>query len=99
MLNFEIIREFIIQVRPKWPKLACLTQKTCPFYTFSSLVYSLLPNDNLFKNIFTSRVENSVDLDQLTSQKTADLDLHCVMKNSVDLDQLASNKICILVRF
>ena len=54
-----------------------------------------------FKSIFTSRVENSValDNDQLTSKKPADLDLHCIMENSVDLDQLASKKICILVRF
>ena len=27
--------------------------------------------------LFTSRVENSVDHDQLASQKPADLDLHC----------------------
>ena len=31
-------------MRPKWPKLA--------HSSFSSLVHSLLPEDNLFKNIF-----------------------------------------------
>ena len=34
-------------MRPKWPKLASLAQKIC-----NSLVHSLLPRDNLFKNIF-----------------------------------------------
>ena len=31
-------------MRPKWPKLA--------HSSFSSMVHSLLPKDNLFKNIF-----------------------------------------------
>ena len=34
-------------IRPKWPKLASLAHSS-----FSSLVHSLLPKDNLFKNIF-----------------------------------------------
>ena len=34
-------------MRPKLPKIASLDQKIC----FSSLVHSLLPKDNLFKNI------------------------------------------------
>ena len=34
-------------------ELAILVQKTCTHYTFRSLVYSMLPKDNLFKNIFT----------------------------------------------
>ena len=29
------------------------------------------------KHVLTSTVENSVDLDQLASEKPADLDLHC----------------------
>ena len=32
-------------------KLAGLDLKMCTLHTFSSLVYSLLPKDNLFKNI------------------------------------------------
>ena len=39
-------------MRPQWPKLSSLSQKTCTLFTFSSLVYSLLPKDSLFKNIF-----------------------------------------------
>ena len=31
-------------------------------------------------NTFASRVENSVDQDQLASMKTADLDLECFQK-------------------
>ena len=31
--------------------LASLAQKICTLYSFSSLVHSLLPKDNLFKNI------------------------------------------------
>ena len=38
-------------MRPKWPKLASLAQKYA-HYSFSYLVHSLLPKDNLFKNIF-----------------------------------------------
>ena len=33
--------------------------------------------DSSYKHVFTGRVENSVDPDQLASQKPADLDLHC----------------------
>ena len=33
---------------------------------------------------------NSVDPDQLASEKPTDLDLHCIVENSVDLDQSAS---------
>ena len=49
--NFETIRRSL--VRPKCLKLASLAQKICTLYTFSSLVYSLLPlpKDNLFKSI------------------------------------------------
>ena len=41
--NFDTIRGSLM--RPKWPKQASLAQKTCTHYTFSSLVYSLLPED------------------------------------------------------
>ena len=37
-----------------------------------------------YYQLFTSRAENSVDPDQLASQKPADLDLHC-FKNVVYL--------------
>ena len=30
------------------------------------------------KNVFASKVENSVEPDQLASEKPADLDLHCL---------------------
>ena len=36
-----------------------------------------LAGDLSYKHVFTSRVENSVDPDQLASQKPADQDLHC----------------------
>ena len=39
-------------MRPKWLKLASFAQKIFTLYTFSVLVYSLLPRDNLSKNIF-----------------------------------------------
>ena len=35
-------------MRPKWPKLASLAQKTCTLYTLICLVYSLIPKDNPF---------------------------------------------------
>ena len=38
-------------MRHKWQKLASLAKKTtCTFYTFCSLVYSLLQTDKLLKN-------------------------------------------------
>ena len=49
LLNFETIRGSLM--RPKRPKLASLAQKFAHF-SFSSLVHSFLPKDNLFKNIF-----------------------------------------------
>ena len=38
-------------MRPIWQKLASLAQKSC-HSSFSSLVHSLLQNDNLCKNKF-----------------------------------------------
>ena len=35
-------------MRPNWPKLASMAQKTCNSIVFSSLVKSLLPRDNPF---------------------------------------------------
>ena len=34
--------------------------------------------DSSYQHVFTNRVENSVDPDQLASQKPADLDRHCL---------------------
>ena len=50
----QIVLEYIKTTSPtwpEWPKLASLAQKTCPLYTYSSSVWSLLPKDNLFQNI------------------------------------------------
>ena len=49
LLNFETIRGLLMRL--KWLKLASLAQKTCSLYTFSSLVYSLLPKDSHLKDI------------------------------------------------
>ena len=38
-------------MRPKWPKLASLARKLA-HSSFSSLMHSLFPKDNLIKNIF-----------------------------------------------
>ena len=38
--------------------------------------YSINLQDSSFSHVFTSRVENCMDPDQLVSQKPADLDLH-----------------------
>ena len=38
-------------MRPKWPKLASLARKLA-HSSFSSSMHSLLPKDNLIKNIF-----------------------------------------------
>ena len=38
--------------------------------------------------MFTSKVENSMDPDQLASQKPADLDLHC-LHNMIDISLLS----------
>ena len=50
--NFETIRGSLMT--PKWQKLASLAQETCSFYSFSSLVQSLLPMDTLFKTHLTA---------------------------------------------
>ena len=39
-------------MRPKWPKLASLARKYARS-SYSSSVHSLLPTDNLLKNIFS----------------------------------------------
>ena len=48
---------------PKWQKLADLAKKSCTLYTFNALVYSLLPIDNLFKNIFDLTTADDWDCD------------------------------------
>ena len=54
--NFGIIIRSLM--RPKWSKVASLAKKTCT-QSFSSSVHSLLPKDNLFKNIFEGMVSQS----------------------------------------
>ena len=58
-LTIETIR--VSLMRPKWPKLASLAQKSCLIYTFSSLMYSLLPNDNRVKSIFDFTTAGDLD--------------------------------------
>ena len=48
-------------MRPNWLKLACLAQKICTLFTFSSLLHSLFSNDNLFKNIFDFTTDGDMD--------------------------------------
>ena len=47
------------------------------FYAPSLLFYQTSLQDSRYWRAFTSRAENSVDSDQLASEKPADLDLHC----------------------
>ena len=39
-------------MRPKWPKLASLAQKTA-YSSYSCSVHSLLPKHNFFKNVLS----------------------------------------------
>ena len=39
----------------KWPKLASLSQIACTLYTFSSVMYSLPLEDNLFKKTYLTQ--------------------------------------------
>ena len=49
----------------------------------SSPIFNLnKTHESSYKHVFTSRVENSVDPDQLASEKPADLDLLC-FQNSI----------------
>ena len=43
---------FSWRFKGKMIELASLAQKNCTLYAFSSLMFCLLPKDNLFKNIF-----------------------------------------------
>ena len=49
------------------------------FYVLNSspIFLKIKSNYSSYMLVFTSRMENSVDPDQLASQKPADLDLHC----------------------
>ena len=40
-------------------------------------LYQIYIQDNSYKHLSTSRLENNVDPDQLASEKPADHDLHC----------------------
>ena len=41
-------------MRPKWPNVASQAQETCTLYTFNSLLYYLLPKDDILKNILSN---------------------------------------------
>ena len=58
-LTIETIRGSL--VRPTRLKLASLAKKSCPLYTYRSLMYSLLSNDNRFKNIFYFTTASDLD--------------------------------------
>ena len=52
------------------------------YYVLDNLIICAIPTQFLFNylvrfQLFTSRAENSVDPDQLASEKPTDLDLHC----------------------
>ena len=49
------------------------------YYTPPSVLSNINLHDSnyMYKHVFTGRVGNSVDPDQLASEKPADLDLHC----------------------
>ena len=55
--NFETIRGSL--VKPKWPKLVWPRKNA--HSSFSSLVHSLLPKDNPFKNIFDFTTTGDLD--------------------------------------
>ena len=67
---------------------------------FPDLGYTLLPNFIPFNRICNitvksiSRVENSVDPDQMASEKSADLDLHCLKTGFIFLDICSPAKFC-----
>ena len=46
---------------PNWPKLASLAQKIA-HSSFSSLVHSLLPKDNIFKNILNESLMEAIHI-------------------------------------
>ena len=58
----------------KWPKLASLSQIACTLYTFSSVMYSLPLEDNLFKK----NVSHSDSLLCANSFKTRLLFSNCI---------------------
>ena len=47
-----------MSARPEWSKVANIAQKICTLYTFSSLVYSLLPKDNFFRTNLRNSSQN-----------------------------------------
>ena len=46
------------------------------YYTPPKSLYFIKKRESSYKHVFTSRVENSVDPDQLASEKPADLNPH-----------------------
>ena len=72
MLNFiAIVYKGLKQTQPSWP-IIMLSK----FWNIISLVML----DNF---VFTSRMENSVDADQLVSEKPADLELLSLFQNRI----------------
>ena len=47
------------------------------YYTPPQILYPIKLQGSIYWHVLTSRVENSVNPDQLASEKPADLDLHC----------------------
>ena len=47
------------------------------FYTPAQLLSKLLTGSSFTKYLLASRVENSIDSDQFSSQRPDDLDQHC----------------------
>ena len=54
-----------------------ILSKLCDVLSNQTLHYIPMSITSYNKHVFTSKGENSVDPDQLASQKPADLDLHC----------------------
>ena len=85
-------------MRPKWLKLASLAQKTCTLYIFGSLVYSLLPKSNLFKNIFKNNDSRVISIFQDICCDLHTIGNHCaecehpVLKNERGIHLQAINK-------
>ena len=57
--NFETIRGSLMW--PNWLKLASLAQKFA-HSSFSSFVHSLLPKDNIFKNILNESLMEAIHI-------------------------------------
>ena len=49
------------------------------YHTSPQFLYNINSLVSSYKHVFTSKIEYSVDHDQLASEKPADLDLHCLL--------------------